>query len=102
MILERMIQKEIPGKWAELEALDQKYNVVEARLGYPPKRRYRCMVGGHTTDTIIIEREWDSVAAMEAAYSKAFTDPEHQALNAESISIITSVQDRAVYAAQIR
>ena len=92
MILERLIQKVIPGKWAELEAIDQKYNVVEARLGYPPKRRYRCIVGGHTTDTLVIEREWDSLAAMEAAYNKGYADPEYQALGAESALIIKSNQ----------
>jgi len=92
MIIERMIQQIIPGKWADLEAIDPKFNAVEVRLGFPPKRRYRCMVGGPSTDTLIIEREWESLAVMEAVYTKAFADPEHQALNAESISIIASMQ----------
>lgn len=70
MIIERMIQQIIPGKCAELETIDQKYNAVEARLGYPLKRHYLCLTGGHTTDTLIIEREWDSLAAMEVAYTR--------------------------------
>lgn len=92
MIIERMIQQVIPGKWDELKTLDKKYDTVEARLGFPPKRRYQCMVGGHNTNTLIIEREWESMAAMEAVYRKAFEDSENQALGEETHSIIESVQ----------
>ena len=89
--IERMIQKIYPDKWAELEAIDKKYNKVEARLGFPPnKKRYQCMLGGHDSNTLIIERQWPSLAVMEAIYEKAFADPELQALNKESNSIIKS------------
>ena len=90
VVIERMIQQIAPGKWAELEVLDKKYNVVEARLGFPPKKRFNCMMGSHDMNTIIIEREWPSLAAMEAIYEKAFADPENQALAAESASIVIS------------
>jgi hypothetical protein len=90
--IERMIQKVRPGKWADLEALDQKYNAVEERLGFPPKKRYQCMLGGHDSNTLIIERQWDSMAVMEATYEKAFADSEHQALAAETNSVIKSSQ----------
>ena len=90
--VERLIQQVRPDKWAELEAIDEKFNAAEARLGFPPKKRYRCYVGGHTTDTLIIERQWPSLAAMEATYEKAFADPEYQKLGAEVASIIKSNQ----------
>lgn len=90
--VERLIQQIYPDKWQELEAIEKKYNAVENRLKFPPKRRYRCYVGGHNTNTLIIERQWDSLAAMEAAYEKAFSDPEWQALGNESGSIIKSDQ----------
>jgi len=91
--IERMIQKIYPDKWAELEAIDQRYNAVESRLGFPPtKKRYQCMIGGHDSNTLIIERQWDSLATMEAAYEKAFADPEYQALGRETTSIIKSNQ----------
>lgn len=90
--IERMIQKVRPGKWAELEEIDKRYNAAESRLGFPPKKRYQCLMGGHDTNTLIIERQWDSLAAMEAAYEKAFADPEHQALVEELTSIIKSTQ----------
>ena len=92
IVVERLIQQIRPNKWAELEALDKKFDAVESRLGFPPKKRYRCYVGGHNTDTLIIERQWKSMAAMEAAYEKAFADPEDQALGAEAASIIKSNQ----------
>jgi hypothetical protein len=92
MVIERMIQQIIPGKWVELEAIDEKFNAAEARLGYPPKRRYRCFMGGHNTNTLIIEREWDSLSVMEAVYMKAFEDSELQNLNAQVESIVESNQ----------
>ena len=91
-IIERQIQKVCPGKWAELEVIDKKFDAIESRLGFPPKRRYRCYIGGHDTNTLIVERQWDSLAAMEAAFEKVFADPEHQARGAELDSIIESTQ----------
>jgi hypothetical protein len=92
-ILQRQIQQVRPDKWAELEEIDKKFNAVESRLGFPPnKKRYRCYFGSHNTDTLIVEYEWDSVAAMEAAYEKAMADPEWQALAAEIFSVIESTQ----------
>lgn len=91
MIIERMIQHIFPGKWAELGALDKKYNVVEARLGYPVKRRYQLLMGSHPAGSLIIEREWPSLAAMEEANMKGFVDPEYQALQQEGATIIKSI-----------
>jgi hypothetical protein len=48
--------------------------------------------GGHNVGTLIIERQWESLAAMEAVYEKAFADPEYQALEAETVPVIESVQ----------
>jgi hypothetical protein len=91
IVIDRMIQKVYPDKWAELEEVDKKYNAVEGRLGFPPKKRYQCLTGSHEVNTLIIERQWASLAAMEATYEKAFADPEHQALGKESTSIIKNI-----------
>jgi hypothetical protein len=90
--VERLGQQIRPGKWAELEALGAKYNAVEGRLGFPPKRRLHCYIGGHNTGALVVERQWASVAALEAAYEWAFVDPEWQALEAEAVTIIASNQ----------
>jgi hypothetical protein len=90
--IERLTQKVVPGKWAALEEIEKKYNAVEGRFGFPAKKRYQCMIGGHDTNTLIIERQWESVAAMEAAYEKIMPDPEYQALNVEISSVIESSQ----------
>ncbi len=90
--IERQVQKVRPGKWAELAEIDPRYNVVEERLGFPAKKRYQCIMGGHDTNTLIVERQWDSVAAMETAYEKALADPGFQALGVEITAIVTSVQ----------
>jgi len=57
VIIERQVQKVRAGKWAELEDLDRKFTAVEGPLGFPAKRRCCSLVGGLTTDMLIIERQ---------------------------------------------
>ena len=91
--IERMIQKVYPGKWTALEEIDKRFNAVESRLGFPAnKKRYQCMIGGHDSNTLIVERQWDSLATLEATYEKGFADPELQALLKEITSIVESSQ----------
>ena len=89
--IERMIQKIAPGKWGALEVLDQHFNAVESKLGFPPKRRMRAILGGQSVDTLVVEREWESLAAFEAATMKRMGDPANAALDAESIGVIESL-----------
>jgi hypothetical protein len=92
-VLQRQIQQIFSDKWAELDDIDEKFNAIERRLGFPPnKRRLRCYFGGHDINTLIVEYEWDSLAAMEAAYEKAMADPEYQALAAQLVPIMASNQ----------
>ncbi len=91
--IERMVQKIYPGKWAELEAIDKRYNAVESRLGFPAnKKRFQPMISGLDSNTLVIERQWESLAVMEATYEKAFADPEMQALQKETLTIVKSTQ----------
>ena len=88
--VERMMQKIYPGKWMELEEIDKRYNEVESRMGFPVKKRYQCVIGAEDSNTLIIERQWDSLAALESTYEKALADPEFQALGQEVNSIVQS------------
>jgi len=90
--IDRMIQHVRPDKWAELVEIDKRYTAVENRLGFSPKKRYQCIMGSHDVNTLIVERQWGSLAVMEATYEKAFADPEHQALQKEITSILKSAQ----------
>ena len=92
IVIERMIQRVRPGKWAELEEIDKRYDVAEGRLGFPPKKRYQCIMGEHDYGTLIIERQWDSLAAMESTYEKASADPGYQVFSEEVNSIVKSAQ----------
>jgi NIPSNAP len=91
-VLERHLRKIHPGKWGEVEGLDNKYDAVERRYGFPPKRYYRSFIGTHDINTSIMEREWESLATMEAAQEKALADPEWQALTPEFEAIMESLQ----------
>ena len=78
MIIQRTIQKIVPGKWAALEALAKKFDPVERRLGMPAKKRYQCITGGHDSNTCILERQWASLAVLEATVEKITADPEYR------------------------
>ena len=90
IIIEHLVQHIHAGKWAELEGIDKKYNVLESALGFPPKRRLQCLSGSYDMDTLIIERQWESLAKMEATMEKAMADPAYQALGMETEGIVES------------
>jgi hypothetical protein len=93
MIIERQVQKVLPGKWPAYESVDKKMDALIGRLGFPAKKLYRCIMGGHDfINTLIMERQWESLAAMEAAYGKILVNPEYQALEAELFTVIESGQ----------
>ncbi len=92
VILERQIQKIRPGKWAELEEIDRKYDIVEGRLGFPPKKRFQIVTGGLDSNTLIVERQWESLAAAEAAYEKAMADAEYQQLGQAVSAVVEGSQ----------
>ena len=87
-IKERLTQKIHPDKWDALDALDQKYNQIESAVGFPPKTRYQLIISSKSSNILVVEREWESFAAMEAAYEKLMVNPEWFALNAEGSAVI--------------
>ena len=90
VVVEMMIQKVYSGKWEALAEIDKRFDVVEKRHGFPTSKRMNSMSGGYGMNTTIIMREWESMAAMEAAYTSAMSDPEQQTLLSEVESIIES------------
>lgn len=91
-IMERIICRVKPGKWAELEAVEKKYDVLESQWGFPPKRRYRALYGSYSRDFYITEREWDGMVAREAALGNGFSSSEWLALGDELNLVVESIQ----------
>jgi hypothetical protein len=91
-IMERLIQKVDRNGWAKKLAIEKRYESVEARLGFPPSRRYRAFTGMNDTNTRVIERDWSSLQAYLVTIEKSLADPEHQALGAEQVGIVLSNQ----------
>lgn len=91
-IMERLTQKVDRASWAKKLALEKRYEAVEARLGYPPSRRYRAFIGTADTNTRVIERDWSGLGAYLTTVEKAQADPEWQALGAEQIGIVLGNQ----------
>ena len=75
-LIVREITKVIPGKWNEALELHKKRVENATRLGSPPFKVYRSVSGqGDWSNTIILEREWDSLAAWESFFDSAVKDP---------------------------
>lgn len=88
IVIYRAIQRVANGKLDDLEDIDKKFDEIETQLGYPPKKRYRCLSGSLDINTIIIERKWESFAKMEKIMTKGFLDPDLQKLSKKLDSII--------------
>jgi len=77
--MERRIQTLERDKWDVYWSREKRWMALEQRLGgFPPKRHYRPL--SDLGKTVVWERDWESYAAMEAAYEKLFADPEAQEL----------------------
>jgi len=79
-VLERHTQTLEKGGWETYVAKEKMHEALEKRLGgFPTKRHFR-PVSNLSGRIVVWGREWDSFAAMEAAYEKSMGDPETQAL----------------------
>ena len=96
-MLERQIKHVKPGMVAEWLATSKKWDTIESTLGYPPKKCFQLFCGGQATDTVIIEREWESMAAMESAYQKSMADPRTRAISEEQEANLASSSQIELY-----
>lgn len=81
-IIERITFQIPHDKWDELWEAERKMEEIEqSRYGFPPRRRYRPQHDPGTWDTYIVEREWESRDAMEAALDKLRSDPDLSTLS---------------------
>jgi hypothetical protein len=73
-ILERHVQTVRIGPAAYWER-EKRFIAIEARLGgFPTKRYYSLLFGGESGNVTVWEREWESLAVMEATYGKMMED----------------------------
>lgn len=79
-ILERHVQFKVKSESAYRD-WEKAWESVESRIGgFPPKRHYSLIAGGDNMGTMVWEREWESMAVMDAAYTKMFDDSEVERL----------------------
>jgi hypothetical protein len=65
-------------------AFEQKFDALEAKMDrVPPKRRDRAAWSSLSIDTFVWEREWDSLATLEAYQQQVVSDPEWASVLAE-------------------
>jgi hypothetical protein len=91
-VMVRTIMKAVPGKMAEAMELEQKHMAIASRVLGISGRWYRPLSGGgDTMNTIVLEGEFDSLAAFEAHPQKMGADPEMQALMPRFDGVIASM-----------
>jgi hypothetical protein len=89
-IKERLVQKVDPDKWPQLAELNAQWAPVNQQYGFPTSRFYRVLTGPEDLSTQIVEREWESMAACEAAWEKLMAGPEYAALSARLTGVVLS------------
>ena len=89
-VIERRIQRIRAGMQDRVMDLEKRFAEAEAPFGVPTKRHLLCIGGPYDLETIIWEREWPSLAEMEAAYEKTYSDPVFKPLSEESATVFES------------
>jgi len=87
-VLERHTQTLEKGGWATYVAKEKMHEAVEKRLGGFSTKRHWWSFSNWSGTAVVWEREWESSAAMEAAYEKSFGDPEVKALDEVPSAIV--------------
>jgi len=86
-VMERIIQELPPEKLDAFKEFQRKLDAPSARLGFPPLRWYTSFFTAEQSFTLVCEREWPSMAALEATYAKADADPEYTSQTASWPSV---------------
>lgn len=91
-ILERHILRIRDGRWDDMLALEKRWDALEARVGgFPAKRRYRPLFSELGLSTWVQEREWESLADMEAAYARLGAEPESRDMQAQHTELSENI-----------
>jgi hypothetical protein len=96
-ILERCTQNVI-AKEEDMIALEKKFDALEAKMGHvPPKRRYYAMYGALPAGTMVWEREWENMAAIDAYNERSMSDPDWAPVLAEASKVYTGFHFELFY-----
>jgi hypothetical protein len=97
MILERCTQR-IIGTVDEAFAVEKEFDALEAKMGnVPPKRRYYATYGSLPLGTFVWEREWESMAALEAYQAITMSDPEWAVMFGKAEKIFADFHSELFY-----
>jgi hypothetical protein len=89
-IVERRIQTLHASKFEEFKTREKKWSAIETKLGgFEPKRHMSSMFTPDQQGTTIWERNWESLASMEAAYGHMGNDADAKALGAQSHTLVS-------------
>ena len=73
-ILERHVHT--VSNYAAYWERESKFKETEDRLGGFPRKTYYSLISGtDRTGTMVHQREWESLTAMESAYDRLFAEP---------------------------
>jgi hypothetical protein len=88
--MERRIQTVQVGHGEAYRDSEKRWTALEGEIGgFPPKRHYSSL-SGEPFGTIVWERDWESLAAMEAAYDKMTQSPTVRGLIEGTYGVVSS------------
>jgi hypothetical protein len=89
-IMERHIQTIQVGQGEAYRDSEKRWAALEGEIGgFPPKRHYSS-IWGEPLGTVVWQRDWESLAAMEAAYDKMMQSPTARGLVEGTYAIVSS------------
>jgi hypothetical protein len=98
-IMERWVQRVRQNSWTAVWEREKLWDRIETRLGgFAPKRRYQVIAGCADANAFVWEREWESFAALETAYTRLLEDPDARDLARSSPEVYESGGNREYYA----
>ena len=92
-VIERRIQRVRAGMRDRVMDLEKRFAEAEAPYGVPTKRHLLCIGGPYDLQTIIWEREWPSLAELEAAVEKTYSNPVFKPLMEEAGTVFESTRN---------
>ena len=90
MIMLRATREIAPGKMGEYMAIESRVAARYPELGLPVIKTYRPFIGGDSSNTVLIDTEWESLSALDAAGEKLHADPVIQEARRERRGLVVS------------
>jgi hypothetical protein len=96
MIRERQVARVNHDQWAAAWQLSQEYGAIEQEWRFPRWQHFHT-IKGPEADTIVFEREWDSLSMYEAVHLRVFADGRCRTLGQRCQDVFEKAYTQYIY-----